>query len=485
MLNIIPTPQITSMGDASAKLMPHFSADEKFSNAADTLKEYAFRTKGIELVQGECGINFKYDASIKSEAYKLTVSDNCATVLAGDLVGANHAAVTIIQLLEKDDNNITLPIGTIEDYPECSWRGVMVDLARDFHELDVLYEYVDMCCFFKLKYLHLHFTDYQSYALPSKAFPKLPTPSRHYTEEELKGLMAYATSRGVQIVPEIDTPGHSLLFTDAYPEVFGDEGIICNSDTSMNAMRTLFGELCELFSDSEYIHIGGDEVNIKCWTNCPRCLDKFKKEGIDVDAYLSSDEKCRELAEFIYATFVKNLCEIVLSYGKTPVVWEGFNEKYNHLIPRDAVIMSWENYFQTTPDLLNAGFRIINCAWRPMYVVTPTRYWSTNDVYNWNVYTWGAVHPESPYLNENLVVEPTAQVEGGQLLAWGDYIVDLFHPVSEGVRAEQHLLEERAPCLAENVWSRKKKLSWDEFSSKMAKVNEMYNTFRANKGQNK
>ena len=66
-------------------------------------------------------------------------------------------------------------------------------------------------------------------------------------------------------------------------------------------------------------------------------------------------------------------------------------------------------------------------------------------------------------------------------MAWGDYIVDQFHPVSEGVREEQRLLEERAPCLAENVWSREKKLSWDEFSSKMAKVNEMYNTFRINK----
>ena len=481
MLNIIPTPKATTMANEHIAISPCVTADDKLFSAAQTLKEYALRTKMIDLCQGEGGIKFVYDASIKSEAYKLTVTSNGATVLACDLEGANHAAVTLIQLLEKDYDNITLPVGTIEDYPECSWRGVMVDLARDWHELYVLYEYVDMCCFFKLKYLHLHFTDSQSYTLPSKLFPKLPTPGRHYTEDELKGLMAYATSRGVQIVPEIDTPGHSLLFTDSYPEIFGDEGIICNSETSINAMTALFGKLCELFSDSDYIHIGGDEVNINCWTKCPRCLERFKNEGVDVDSYLETDEKRRELAELMYATFIKRICEAVLSFGKTPVVWEGFCEEMNYLIPRDAVIVSWENYFQTTPKLLDAGFRIINCAWRPMYVVTPTRYWSPEEVYNWSVYTWGAVHPESPYLNEYLVIEPTSQVEGGQLLAWGDYIVGEFHPVSEGVREEQRLLEERAPCLAQNVWTREKVLSWDEFAPKMEKINALYEAFRNNK----
>ena len=481
MLNLIPTPQKTTMTDARVAVKPVYTAEAPFADAAATLATYARRACGITLTEGKGGITFAPDASLPAEGYALKVTAEGVTVTAADGEGAQHAAVTLIQLMEKEGEGLTLPDGEIQDAPRCTWRTVMIDLARDWHELHVLYEYVDMCCFYKIRYLQFHFTDDQSYTLPSKAFPNLPTEGRHYTEEEIKGLLAYAKSRGVQIIPEIDVPGHTTSFSAAYGDLFGRDGIICQSEASMEAMSTLFRELCELFSDSDYIHMGGDEAAIDRWTTCERCLEAYRQNGVEVDKYLTDDTARHSLAEIMYATFIKRICEVILSCGKTPVVWEGFHEDTNHLIPRDALIVSWENYYQTTPQLLNAGFRIVNGAWKPMYVVTPVAYWSPEEVYNWSVYSWGAVHPGSPYHQEPLTIQPTMQVEGGMLLAWGDQIMAKYPNLPEGVREEQRLIEERAICLTENVWNREKPLTWTEFQPKMEAVAARYETFRNNR----
>ena len=481
MLRLIPAPAYTTMADARAVISPVYTAEAPFADAAQTLADYARRTHGITLTQREGGIAFTVDASLPTEAYTLTVTEDGATVKASDVLGAQNAAVTLIQIMEKEGDGLILPVGVIEDAPKCTWRTVMIDLARDWHELHVLYEYVDMCRFYKVKYLHLHFTDDQSYTLPSKAYPKLSTEGRHYTEEEIKGLIAYARSRGVELIPEIDVPGHTTSFAAAYGEIFGTDGIICLSEESMAGMATLFRELCELFSGSAYIHLGGDEAAIAKWIGCDKCLNAFKNRGVDVDTYLATEEGKRELTELMYATFVGDICEVILSCGKTPVVWEGFHKSMNHLIPRQSVIVSWENFYQTTPELLEAGFRVVNGAWKPMYVVTPVVYWSPEEVYNWDVYTWGAVHPGSPYNQNPLHIDPTTQVEGGQLLAWGDQIVVKYPVVAEGVREEQRLSEERTPCLSENVWNRVKPTDWSEFSGRAAKVAELYEAFRSNK----
>ena len=481
MIRLIPAPRKTTMTDARVAVAPVYTADKALADASATLADYARRTHGITLIPGNGGITFSMDASLPSEGYALTVTADGATVKASDVLGAQNAAVTLIQLMEKEGDGLTLPVGTIEDQPACTWRTVMIDLARDWHELHVLYEYVDMCRFYKVKYLHFHFTDDQSYTLPSRAFPKLPTEGRHYTEAEIKGVIAYAKSRGVQLIPEIDVPGHTTSFAAAYGDIFGRDGIICLSKESMAGMATLFRELCELFEDSAYIHLGGDEAAIARWTTCEKCLSAFRENGVDVDKYLATEEGTKELSELMYATFIKDICEVILDCGKTPVVWEGFHKSMNHLIPKQSVIVSWENFYQTAPELLEAGFRVVNGTWKPMYVVTPVVYWSPEEVYNWSVYTWGAVHPQSPYNQNPLHIQPTMQVEGGQLLAWGDQIVAKYENVAEGVREEQRLIEERTPCLSENVWNRVKPTDWEEFSGRMAQVAELYESFRNHK----
>ncbi len=475
---LIPLPHRVLLNDARITLSASVAVSV-YPRAACTLTDYARRTHGIHLTSTEpsrAAITFATDAAIPAEGYRITVAESGAVLHASDEAGAQNAAVTLVQLMCAEGEQLSLPTGTVEDAPDCSWRGMMIDLARDFHELHVLYEYVDLCRFYKIKYLHLHFTDDQSYTLPSRIYPALSTEGRSYTEAELQGVMTYAKLRGVEIIPEIDVPGHSTSFALAYGDIFGRDGIICLSDESIAGMKALFSELCTLFADSQYIHIGGDEAAIEKWTTCEKCLAAFRARGVDVDGM----EK-HALAEVMYATFVKEMCDAVLAAGKTPVVWEGFAAEVNHIIPREAVIMSWENFYQTTPSLQAAGFRLVNCSWSPMYVVTPVAYWSPEEVWNWSVYKWNPVHPGSPYLGTGLEIEPTSQVEGGQLLAWGDHIVKRFENVAEGVREEQRLIEERTPALAEGTWHRQKPTDWTDFSARMSAVASLYEEFRTNK----
>lgn len=477
MLHLLPYPK-KLLGGESTVCLPLSVSGDAFPSAISTLCEYARRIFAAEVSVAAGGLSFAVDATLPEEGYRLSVSDGGAVLFAATEAGAQNGVITLLQLMESSPVGgfMSLPVCEIEDAPDCSWRGMMVDLARDFHKLSVLYDYVDLCRFFKIRYLHLHFTDDQSYTLPSRAYPALSTPDRSYTEEELKGLMAYAKARGVALIPEIDVPGHCTSFAEGYGDIFGRAGIISQSEASMEAMETIFGELCDLFSDSEYIHMGGDEAAIAKWTEDQGTLDAFRTRGVDVDGM---DKQT--LSEYLYAAFIARICEKITACGKTPVVWEGFHESVNHMIPKNAVVMSWENFYQTTPSLQKAGFRLINCSWAPMYVVTPVAHWSLNEVYDWSIYKWRPVHPGSPYIHTGLEIEPTKQVEGGQLLAWGDHIPTRYENINDGVQAEFDLMAERAPALAENTWNIQKRCDFEAFTRRLDHVDHLLAALLENK----
>ena len=466
MIHIIPTPHEFDLCDARRTFIAaRVSLPEEFKNAGITLCDYAKKIHGIDMEFADGGIEIVKDTSLPTEGYLLTLTDGKATASAADILGAQNAAATLVQIMKKSDNGISLPTGRVFDYPECSWRGVMLDLARNWHDISVVYEYVDMCRFYKVKYFHIHFCDDQSFTLPSKAFPKLPTEGRSYTEEQIKGLIDYAKLRGVEIIPELDVPGHATPLTSNYPELFGSHKIICQSERSMESIERLFGELCAAFPDSSYVHLGGDEVDILKWTDCPDCMEVYKNSDI---------KDKRELAEHMYATFLKRVCEIILKNGKTPVLWEGFSKEMNHIIPKEAVVMSWENLYQTTPSLLEGGFRLINCSWVPMYILAPDKYWSPRELYEWNVHYWKPCHPRSPFFGSDYRAEPTEQIEGGELLAWGDHIIWSFpDDIEKGIREEQRLVEERVPCLAENTWNRTRRNTQEQFFSAYTELIDM------------
>ncbi|MEE0885085.1 MAG: family 20 glycosylhydrolase [Faecalimonas sp.] len=462
-MDIIPTPKkVTMINDKMDYLAfaPDIKNNEKFSNAIDSFVIYAERIYGIAITKEEdAPMQVIYEAELASEEYRLVVNEEGVVIYASDSVGANHAFATVLQIMNVSAEQILLPTIIVEDAPDCIYRGMMIDLARNWHTFPYLLSYVDMCYFYKMSVLQLHFTDDQSYTLPSKIFPKLSTLGRFYTQEQIKELVEYANARGVELMPEIDVPGHCISFGEAYGDLFGTKGVICQHEDSMEAMRELFRELCDMFPYSKYIHIGGDEAYaMDEWTKCPQCCEYAKSVGIDSDM-----EDKRMLAELLYAHFISETAEVIFEKGKQPIVWEGFAKDVNNKVSKDIWVMSWENLYQLTSDLLEAGFKVINCSWIPTYVVTPLQMWSPKEVFDWSVYSWRAKAIKSPIHETGYESPKTSQILGGQLLAWGDHISTKCPSVEEGVYEERDRMLERLPMTAENTWNIEKVTDYASF----------------------
>lgn len=451
-LNVIPQPK--SVRIKGGECFPGaVTADPRYGSAAQSFEIY--RTE-LSIPVGKTPVTVSHTDGLPRGGYRLLCGEDGIRILASDAEGANNGFATLLQLCRE--KNGCFEAVEIEDYPDHDYRGIMIDAARIWHPLDYLLKYVDLCRYYKFSYLHIHFTDTQSYTLPCAPFPKLPTPGRSYSREQIKLLNDYANARGVRIMPEIEAPGHCDPYISAYPELFGHDGIIAFHAEVFDAFEKIIADLCEMFPYSDRIHIGGDEADIKKWLSCDKCAAYAAECGIPVD------ENERLSAERILAMFVSKLSGMVLSHGKTPVVWEGFCRDVNYLVPHTTEVFSWENYYQTTPELIEEGYTIINGSWSPNYIVSPRVMWSLRECFEWDVNTYRPVHPNSPYIGSTLKVPDYDKTVGGQLLSWGDFGAVSPHP-------ERHLIEEfgnvaeRAAATAENTWNKRKRVTFEQFSA--------------------
>lgn len=459
---MIPTPKKCDKTGRLLKVDALIYVDSDFREQAEVFMKYAGITGcDFEIIDGCKGINVGVSVIDKDiEGYIIDAKDTSVKIYAGNVQALNNAFSSLLQLMTPDGKNaFTIEEQYIEDKADNWYRGLMVDLARVWHDYEMLYQYVDMCYYYKISVLHLHFTDDQSYTLPSRILPKVPTEGRHYTFGQIAALNKYAKMRGIEIMPEIDVPGHCTSFQKGYPELFGTSGVLCQHKDAVETMQELFRELCDMFPYSKHIHIGGDEAAIDKWCDCDGCKAYAKSVMIEYD-----ENDRRTFSEKLYVNFVVKMAEAVIEKGRKPIVWEGFSKEMNDIVPRDIIVMSWENYYQITPDLLEAGFDIINCSWNPMYVVVPVVKWPVNELYDWSVFRWKPVHPGSPFAGKYYESEPSGQILGGQLLAWGDQIENKYEVIREGVLQEQQDLLERAPYLSENTWNTDKVRSFEEIS---------------------
>ncbi len=424
------------------------------------------------------GATLVLDPTLKAKSYRIDSRDG-VILSASDDEGILYAIATFLQLaaekrgrrpVEKD-GMLQIEKVIIEDWPEKDYRGLMVDLARQWHPVRTLHNYIDMCFMSKIKYLHLHFIDNQNYTLPSKAFPKLNDPGRFYSTEDIASLNEHAERCGVVIIPEFEAPGHAQQLVERYPEIFANEieggndavmyteqglavtakNVLCaGSDNTFRGIHTLLEEICQLFPNAPYIHIGGDEANIKVWDLCSVCKDYMEKN------HLSGSHE-------LYSDFVGRVAKLVLGMGRTPIVWEGFPKDGVDRIPKETIVVAWESVYHLAPDLIKAGFQVINCGWKPLYIVPSlTRRWNYKDIFNWSVYHWSHFWSASPtYLNP-INLDPTEQVIGGQLAAWE-------------CTYEQEIsrIIENLPALAERTWTASRVLDEEAFCDHLNQITKM------------
>ncbi len=476
---VIPSPKGFCGEESEYCFAPNLFFGE-YEEPAETFAAYAKKGLDLEISLAASptadaeGIYLVTDISYAKGEYKLTAGEDGKILLrAADREGIRYGLATLFQMTKNIQGKLQMQRGTVWDQPDSSYRGLMIDCARSRHALPLLLEYIDMCWLYKVKYLQLHFSDDEAYTLPSKVFPEATSPDRCYTYAEIETLRAYARSRDVELVPEIDAPGHATYLQQKYPAVFGDKGIICFHENTIEAMQSLYRELCELFPESQYIHIGGDEGRMGWWLDCDECIQYGRSLG-----YKEENEAPgipgREYVMLQYlGHFISKMAQAVLDCGKKPIVWEGFSKYVNDMIPKDVTVMVWDGSFQDAQSLLQSGFSIINCSWIPNYIVTPTWYYGTRECYDWDVYSFGSISEHSAYYQNTTRIYPTNAVLGGQLHAWGDTVEKAFPSLEAGLSDEQMKIRQRLPYVMENTWNLDKQRSFDQVQEAAAAADDL------------
>ena len=412
------------------------TADQAFVQYVNAFIGYAQKINNVALAYDGGGIELKRDTSLKAGQYRIVCDKNGVAVSASDNDGITYGLATLHQILRVEaDGKLVVPSYTITDQPDSSYRALMVDLARKWHTMEQIKDYIDLCYLYKIKFIHLHFTDKESYTLPSEAFPKLSSKRNSYSAQDIANLNKYALERNIEIIPEIDMPGHAACITAAYPDLFKHTGssesnVLCMGKPNFMAnMKILMEELIAMFPNSRYIHVGGDEANFSASNDCSDCKKYMQDNGI-------------KNTEALYTHFVKEITDLVLSLGKTPVVWEGFPKEGAETISRDIVVTAWESLYHLPNDLVAEGFTVANSSWQPLYIVPPTHSgveggrWSAMTIMNeWNIYTWRNWWSASAAYKNPIVVEPTDKVIGGTLCAWECTYEQDIAPVKENLAA--------------------------------------------------
>ncbi len=426
----------------------------EFEPALRVFQQYARRAFGDAVDVG--GELILVQRSGLGDGYRISVGEQ--TVLtASNNTGINYAFATLLQLTESTADGMAFPCCEIEDAPDNVWRGLMLDLSRCYHEIEYLFAAVDMCWLYKISHFQLHLTDNQGIRFPFSSLPKVVS-EEHYSREQLKELMVYCDDRGIVIVPEIDAPGHFRAFSAAYPQLFGTMPKTSDSETnpqtyavssimraqeeSFAALEGLFREITEFFVNSPWLHIGGDEADIARWAECTISTAYCEQHGLNNEQEL-------------YGHSVARICRAILDMGRIPVVWEGFSQTCNDMIPKETLVFSWESYYQTAPQLLEGGFNIINASWMPLYIVSPHKMWDVDKILEWEKNIWQHWWEKSPAFKTPITVPQDSPVIGGQLCVWGDNMQPAVAelPRYDMLRTEFTNLRQRLPALAEKVWT--------------------------------
>jgi hexosaminidase len=349
----------------------------------------------------------------------------------------------------------------IKDKPLTPYRGLMLDVAREPHTLNILKQAVVLCRWYKIRYLQLHLTDNEGFTFPTTAYPKMLSSDinqqgkRHFSLDEVRELEDFARDRGVAIIPEIELPGHGMAILRGMPELFGGpprnerhQAICVGNERVYEVLDTIIAEMCDVFKTTPYFHIGADEVDYDNWDYCPE-TNKFMAAH-NIDDYIE-----------LYRYFIARMNDIVKKHGKKTIVWEGFHKEGKIQIPRDITVMVYECKFNLPQDLVADGYDVINAAWQPLYV-TPGKSWEPEYIYNrWNLYRWENWWDQSKAFPNGIEVLPTSKVIGAQMVTWC---------MSDD--KEIPALRERLAAMSERIWNPGAGRTFADFTARFRSTDE-------------
>lgn len=322
--------------------------EQPLAPLAGYLSDYLNVKPDAKSIASEGGIRLATDSTLASEAFRLVVAPAGVTVTGGDYGGVFNGIQALFRLLPPEVYAHALPARvelrdtTIVDAPRFPYRGMMLDVARTWIEKDRVKRYMDLFSYHNINKLHLHLTDDEGWRIEIKSHPELAriggfrggdSPVRavygkwegkyggYYTQDDLREMIDYAAVRNIEIIPEIDLPGHSRNIASLHPEIrcnYPPDTLSTNGydyrsawcaarEENFRLLDDILGEVCALFP-SEYIHIGGDEVEMEQWQRCPDCRALMRRMGTDDPRRLQD-------------RFMERLDAILAAHGKRPAVW--------------------------------------------------------------------------------------------------------------------------------------------------------------------
>ena len=438
-------------------------------------------------------ITFKIDDSINNdEGYELNVSKNDITIKSKHAKGAFYAVQSLIQLLPlpSDLNSFKIPCLRIKDQPQFTYRGMHLDVGRHFFSVDFIKKYIDLMARLKMNTFHWHLTEDQGWRIEIKKYPKLQeiaafrkeTLIGHYndqphqfdgkpyggfyTQEQIKEVVAYAKTRQVTIIPEIEMPGHSQAAIAAYPEL-GCSGeqvevatkwgvfdeVYCPKESTFKFLEDVIDEVVALFP-GKYIHIGGDEAPKTNWKNCEYCQKLIKKEGLKDEHGLQS-------------YFIARMEKYINTKGKQIIGWDEILE--GGLAP-NATVMSWRGTSGAV-QAAKEGHDVILTPGSHCYF---DHYQSENE--NEPLAIGGFLPLEKVYhfnpIPEELSEEESKYVLGAQGNVWTEYM--------QTEKQVEYMAFPRAIALSEVLWSSPKHKNYSDFIHRLEQYQKRLDQLEVN-----
>ena len=434
----------------------------------------------------------KPDAELKEEGYRLTVEPKGISIMANKPAGLYYGIQTLMQMMpaggamgNEAHKGIDIPCAEITDYPRFAWRGLMLDVSRHFFTKQEVMDYIDEMSRYKYNMFHWHLTDDEGWRLQIKAYPRLTsvgawnvkkigyfgtfspvTPEDKYdyggfyTQDDIREVIEYAKEHFVNILPELDMPGHSMAAIASYPELsctpgadkyhvrsgekgfmdWTDSGIVAHYDNTLcpanprvyEFLDTVFAEVASLFP-FPYIHIGGDECAKTFWKISPAIKALMKREDLK-----NMDE--------VQSYFEKRVEKIVESKGKKVIGWDEILEGG---VAPNATIMSWRGE--------KGGIKASQM--HHDVIMSPTTYayldyMQGDPALEPRVYA--SLRLKKAYQFDPVPAGADAKyIKGGQANLWAEQLYNIRHA--------QYMTWPRGFAIAEALWSPKDKKNWTSF----------------------
>lgn len=438
---------------------------------------------------------------LPAEAYKLNVSKKQVRIEASRPAGFYYALQTLKQLMPRnvmagvatsDHSQWSLPSVEIEDAPRFEWRGFMLDEGRHFFGKDEIKRVIDMMAIYKMNRFHWHLTEDQGWRIEIKKYPKLtetgawrnskvlaygdvkPDGERYggfYTQKDIKEIVAYAKKKFIEIIPEIDIPGHSQAAVAAYPEflacdpenkheVWLQQGISTDvinvaNPKAMQFAKEVIDELTELFPFN-YIHLGGDECPTNKWQKNDECKKLLSEIG---------SSNFRDLQIYFYKQLKDYIATKPADQQRQLIFWNEVLHGNTSILGNDITIMAWIGANAAAKQAAKQGMNTILSPQIPYYINRKQSKLPTEPMSQGHgTETVEAVYNYQPLKDVDAALQP--YYKGVQANFWTEWVTE--------PSVLEYLMLPRLAAVAESGWTPQEKRNYEDFKERIRKDAELY-----------